>query len=143
MTGPKRIQRSRAAGWRMPAGAVYVGRPSKWGNPISHLDVGGQYPSLTTAEVARLVVRDFMALVRHSELTHPNWRFAGGQRGPVSWTYPSAVEIKRELAGRDLACWCPLERRRPGPGLVTIDEACHADVLLALANDREIPAVSR
>lgn len=30
---PKRIQRSRKKGWRMPAGAVYVGRPGKWGNP--------------------------------------------------------------------------------------------------------------
>ena len=31
--GPKRIQRQRTAGWRMPANAVYVGRPTKWGNP--------------------------------------------------------------------------------------------------------------
>ncbi len=30
---PKRIQRRRVPGWRMPEGAVYVGRPSRWGNP--------------------------------------------------------------------------------------------------------------
>ena len=30
--------------------------------------------------------------------------------------------IRRELAGRDLACWCPL------------DQPCHADVLLEIAN---------
>ncbi len=30
---PQRIQRKRTKGWRMPAGAVYVGRGSKWGNP--------------------------------------------------------------------------------------------------------------
>ena len=30
---PKRIQRKRTKGWRMPASAVYVGRPTKWGNP--------------------------------------------------------------------------------------------------------------
>lgn len=30
---PKRIQRKRTPGWRMPKGAVYVGRPTKWGNP--------------------------------------------------------------------------------------------------------------
>ena len=30
--------------------------------------------------------------------------------------------IQQDLAGRDLACWCPL------------DQPCHADVLLALAN---------
>ena len=30
---PKRIQRRRTRGWRMPEGAIYVGRPTKWGNP--------------------------------------------------------------------------------------------------------------
>lgn len=30
---PKRIQRRRTAGWRMPENTVYVGRPTKWGNP--------------------------------------------------------------------------------------------------------------
>jgi len=30
---PKRIQRKRAKGWRMPDGAKYVGRPTKWANP--------------------------------------------------------------------------------------------------------------
>ena len=29
---PERIQRKRTRGWRMPEGAVYVGRPTKWGN---------------------------------------------------------------------------------------------------------------
>jgi hypothetical protein len=28
-----RIQRQRTKGWRMPEGAIYVGRPSVWGNP--------------------------------------------------------------------------------------------------------------
>jgi hypothetical protein len=32
------------------------------------------------------------------------------------------ASIRLELAGRDLACWCPL------------DQPCHADVLLELAN---------
>jgi hypothetical protein len=31
---PKRIQRKRTKGWRMPEGAVYVGRPTVWGNPF-------------------------------------------------------------------------------------------------------------
>lgn len=29
----KRIQRKRVKGWKMPENAVYVGRPTKWGNP--------------------------------------------------------------------------------------------------------------
>ena len=30
----RRIQRKRTKGWRMPPNTVYVGRPSKWGNPF-------------------------------------------------------------------------------------------------------------
>ncbi|MEU7787702.1 DUF4326 domain-containing protein [Amycolatopsis sp. NPDC049159] len=119
---PKRIQRKRTAGWRMPEGAVYVGRPSKWGNPIDLSDVGSQFPSLDDEQVARMVVRDFQALAARGELSFPNWQFVGGRRGPVAWTYPSVAEIRAELAGRDLACWCPL------------DQPCHAELLLEIAN---------
>ena len=31
---PKRIQRRRTAGWRMPENAKSVARPSRWGNPF-------------------------------------------------------------------------------------------------------------
>lgn len=31
---PKRIQRRRTKGWRMPDNAKYVGRPTVWGNPF-------------------------------------------------------------------------------------------------------------
>ena len=34
----------------------------------------------------------------------------------------SIAQVQSELRGRDLACWCPL------------DQPCHADVLLELAN---------
>lgn len=30
---PTRIQRKRTKGWKMPEGAIYVGRPTQWGNP--------------------------------------------------------------------------------------------------------------
>lgn len=42
---PKRIQRKRAPGWRAPDGAVYVGRPTRWGNPF----VGGDAEELVEA----------------------------------------------------------------------------------------------
>lgn len=119
---PKRIQRQRTAGFRMPDGVVYVGRPSKWGNPIDLSDVAAQYPSVSLFGIATMVVRDFAVLARRGSLSFPNWRFADGHRSPVEWTYPTVDEIRAELAGRDLACWCPL------------DQACHADVLLELAN---------
>lgn len=126
---PERIQRRRTKGWRLPKGAVIVDRTTKWGNPINLSDVGSQYPSLDETRVARLVVRDFEVLAARGELSFPNWRFAGGRRGPVSWTYPPVAEIRAELAGKDLACWCPL-----------VDEhgtrlPCHADVLLRIANE--------
>ena len=31
---PKRIQRKRTKGWKRPDNSVYVGRPTKWGNPF-------------------------------------------------------------------------------------------------------------
>lgn len=120
---PERIQMSRQRPWRPEhPDAVIVARPTRWGNPISLSDVGAQYPSLPDVGVATIVVRDFEVLARRGSLSFPNWRFLGGKRGPVQWTYPSVEEIRAELAGRDLACWCPL------------DQPCHADVLLRIAN---------
>ena len=93
---PVRIQRRRAAGWRMPAGAVYVGRPTRWGNPYPH--------NGTPASRAEVV-----ATYRQLISADPALRAAA----------------RRQLAGRDLACWCPL------------DQPCHADVLLTIANQEE------
>ena len=104
MNKPKRIQRKRTKGWRMPENAVYVGRPSKWGNPFrvsngdcSHPDCGpGSHPPST----AMMAVAAFR--------TH--------------WKVLLADLARMELRGKDLACWCPL------------DQPCHADVLLEWAN---------
>ena len=117
---PKRIQRKRTKGWRMPEGAVYVGRPSRWGNPI---DWTG-YPTLT-----RPTPPDYEdEPTRIPDETRRRWavidfedaltRTGFGLRLP----YPDPETIRAELAGRDLACWCPLA------------QPCHADVLLEIAN---------
>ena len=104
MSKPKRIQRRRTKGWRMPAGAVYVGRPTKWGNPFS---VGhAKYPTR-----AHAVARFRMALT----LDRGYWT------GKYSDEWMSVRRVN-ELRGKDLACWCPL------------DKPCHADVLLEIAN---------
>lgn len=81
---PKRIQRRRTKGWRAPKGAIYVGRPTKWGNPYT----GDQAVPLFRATVPITLIS----------------------------------EAKKELRGFDVMCWCPL------------DQPCHADVLLELAN---------
>jgi hypothetical protein len=36
----ERVQVKRVRGWRKPEGAIYVGRPSKWGNPYSVTEHG-------------------------------------------------------------------------------------------------------
>lgn len=56
MTKPVRIQRKRTKGWKMPIGAVYVGRGSKWGNPFTWANTGKVHPALRYAcEVAPLI----------------------------------------------------------------------------------------
>lgn len=51
------------------------------------------------------------------------WRYRDAAVGLLPFAkVPGVDEIRAELAGRDLACWCPL------------DKPCHADVLLELAN---------
>ncbi|HEY9371501.1 DUF4326 domain-containing protein [Streptomyces sp.] len=47
------------------------------------------------------------------------------QQGGYWLHFPRGNKVfVRELAGRDLACWCPL------------DQPCHADVLLEIANSK-------
>lgn len=104
MSQPKRIQRSRAKGWRMPEGAIYVGRPTKWGNPWKVA------PRTVVIQGVQVTYDDHdgpVAAFRHY-VTHDGASIAEAAR--------------TELRGHDLACWCDL------------DQPCHADVLLELAN---------
>jgi hypothetical protein len=71
---------------------VVVTRPTKWGNPHP-LEIGRD-------EAVRRYRADLVA----------------GRLGI------GVHDVRRELRGRDLACYCPL------------DEPCHADVLLEIAN---------
>lgn len=74
----------------IPSDAVYVGRPSMWGNPFK-IGVDGD--------------RDTVMQMYENQI----------QRSPE-------LQAKiPELRGKDLVCWCT-------------PEACHADVLLRLAN---------
>ena len=98
---PKRIQRRRVKGWRMPAGTIYVGRPTKWGNPIK---IGGK-----DRKTGGVVDRD-TAVERYLQLLNTNCLRI------------IEADIRKELCGHDLACFCP------------IGYACHADILLEIAN---------
>lgn len=117
---PQRIQRKRTKGWRMPEGAIYVGRPTKWGNPYR---VGDESAFIGANPVFNMDEEPLTA-ADVKEL----FRIALGR-----YVLPVTPEdVRRELGGHDLACWCPLEdghgNRMP----------CHADVLLELANGEEV-----
>jgi hypothetical protein len=121
---PQRIQLHRKAGWRKPDNAIVVARPSRWGNPFSAMAVARSFPSLTDEQVHMMLVAQFRDLVRRPAQAplRLRERQADGSFPVVTYTYPSLDEIRAELAGKDLACWCPPEL------------ACHADVLLEIAN---------
>lgn len=101
---PVRIQRKRTKGWRMPEGVVYVGRGTQWGNPFRV----GPANSMPIKTYSRQEAIDKY----RDEIMRRNGGIVGFNE---FW-------IRRHLAGKDLACWCPL------------DLPCHADVLLELAN---------
>jgi hypothetical protein len=105
---PKRVRLSRVRGARKPPDAVTVARPTRWGNPYRFADYRAAWPDATDTQLRAMAVSDF----RNDLLG----RF--GDR----LDYPPVPVIIAELRGRDLACWCPL------------DQPCHADVLLAIAN---------
>lgn len=104
---PERVQLKRSKGWRMPPNTVKVDRTTKWGNPF----VPGQ-PAPFGPTKGQIV-----ADKRHAyQLYRATARFN-----------PQLVAAARaELAGKNLACWCP----KGDP----YEDACHAAVLLELAN---------
>ena len=97
--GPRRLRLSRSPGWRLPPNAVSVAAPTKWANPFR--------PARRTPEANQAAVE------RYREYLAAN---------------PDLITAARtELAGKDLACWCPVDARQP-------HLSCHADVLLHIAN---------
>jgi Domain of unknown function (DUF4326) len=91
----------------MPQGAVYVGRRSRDGNPYR---VGDDYSYYFGPNAKYATAQQCVELFRNECDAH---RIAD----------PQAFEMMlARLRGKDLACWCPL------------DQPCHADVLLELAN---------
>ena len=119
MSEPKRIQRKRTRGWRMPKNAVYVGRPSGWGNPYKVMKEKRGFAVYWSNEGEQFKVT-------------PKGKYYKSKSDAAG----AAIRLYRlvfmlcdfsELRGKDLACWCPL------------DQPCHADVLLELANEDTAP----
>lgn len=83
----KRIQRKRAKGWKMPRNAVYVGRPSVYGNPF----VVGK-----DGNASRCIAHYLQYL--HGIHTMAREGDAAACR---------MMHKILELQGKNLACWCP------------------------------------
>jgi hypothetical protein len=148
-----RIQRSRAKGWRMPPGAVYVGRPSAWGNPFDWSDDKATWMALAVGERADKPGRRRAAVTMYRWWLEgatpefpvksvPGNRENGGDLEYSDGTVRSVVDI---ASGMGLMMWLKdpltipakpdLEPLR-GKTLVCwcpVTEPCHADVLLELA----------
>lgn len=108
---PKRIQLSRSKGWRMPETATKVDRSTRWGNPFK---VGERYgwaePDSAEVEGPFTPIKDAAEAVS----VYRSW---------LEDQHDLIDAARRELRGRDLACWC-----KSG-------EPCHADVLLKISNE--------
>lgn len=106
----------------MPENTVSIARPTKWGNPFTmdayrafETDLG--MPRATDTDVRAELVNCFRSVVVHGP-DSPYWTLEN---------FEAVLTICRgldagELRGKNLACWCPL------------DQPCHADVLIQLAN---------
>ena len=76
----------------MPQNTVYVGRPSRWGNPFKP----NEYENIEDC------LKDYRERIERIVDVQP--------------------DFLEPLVGKDLACWCSL------------DKPCHADVLLEILN---------
>lgn len=109
----------------MPDGAVYVGRPTKWGNPFV-VEVAAPHPARRRAAHAEAVDMFDHLLSWGDEgalVPYPK----PGQLMDLSDRRERILTDIEELRGRDLVCWC--DPSAP----------CHADVLLELANGEVTP----
>ncbi|MBG6116747.1 hypothetical protein IWY39_000551 [Sphingobium sp. JAI105] len=115
---PRRLHRTRRKNVRTPPGAVYVGRPTDWGNPFAGRPKIGH---------ARSVIL-YAAWIKGDLNPHILTRAGFGEdeiAGLRRWRDRLIARLP-DLEGKDLQCWCP-----------TTSPWCHADVLLDVANRSE------
>lgn len=117
---PQRMQLSRHAGFNLQAAsqalnglpAKRVTRPGKWGNPFTIDDIAKRYKLDRDAAQVKAVAMcgEWLRGTLDPKLS---------PHAP-----PSHEEIRAELKGHNLACWC-----RPGT-------PCHSEVLIDIANGK-------
>lgn len=125
---PQRIQRKRTKGWTVQEEAdrlgcsvediVYVGKGSRWGRKFKRnaMHSGRHWTSNRTLKMRKRAVQTFRDQLEDDR----EYRLAA-KRG-FHYCRELLYPDPKELRGKHLMCWCPL------------DQPCHADVLLELAN---------
>lgn len=124
---PKRIQRKRVKGWKLPENTVCVTRPGKYGNPFA---VGGWYKKGDHAPGNKAFRFTFTErLINQPEdiqdAINTGYTQIKTSAEAVEW-FRWYVEVTGKtfvsLRGWNLACWC-----KEG-------DCCHGDVILEIAN---------
>lgn len=123
---PERIQRKRTAGWKMPPNTVSVARPGRWGNPA----VVGDYFMVGDPDGARVFRMSWCRTTKEHAANDDRFTHVDSAATAVA-LFRRLVEAGyfknlNELRGKNLACFCKL------------GEPCHADVLLEVANGKQV-----
>jgi len=152
MIRPVRLQLSRTKGFSLQAlslatnglPAINVARPSRWGNPFDFRKSEHCWMALSYGCRGDRLGRQKASVMAFEEWVTPpgdGKKLVGMERGvslgsgkqkvPLGpritvGAPPSLDEIRANLRGHNLACWC-----KPG-------EPCHADVLIEMANIDEV-----
>jgi hypothetical protein len=127
----KHIQIKRTKGWKMPTNTVYVGRPTNYGNPFRLTTDGWiQYRSTISGLIDPWIIwglegfprgyPDHVTGFNQSDVVELYERWILGEYRWMAIAQPPDIT---PLIGKDLACWCPL------------DKPCHADVLIKLLTE--------
>lgn len=109
---PQRVRLSRAKGFNLQVahpGAINVARPGPLGNPFV---VGRDGTRAECVSLYALMLSGFLCLSSGPSIDEQR------KASAAAWGR------RRELRGHDLACWCALDGK-----------PCHADVLIAFANE--------
>lgn len=104
---PTRVRLQRTKGWCMPSHTKKVDRSTKFGNPFKASPQRGETNQQIVDMFQRWITGDSYVLAKYPDLEERR---------------QTLLRYLPQLRGWNLACWC------------ADNDACHADVLLTMAN---------
>ena len=121
----RRLQRTRKKGYKRPENSVYVGRPTKWGNPLRiigdviYIDAGyrrkilDKWVVLEESDDPILMLKFYEGILFGEQFNNCDLQY---------WSNKFKKNNLEDLRGKNLVCWCKT------------GEHCHADILLKVVN---------